>query len=127
MLARPSLAVLLRKYIIRLQLGFSERTSLTLGSPCNKCLGCFSSTESRPLSSLDWLRPPVHPLGLCRCLTGKLPMSGNQKPHPRVMLPPLFCEHARYEEPQSLTVLVQTISYLTSPHLQSPIPTFQAT
>ena len=43
------------------------------------------------------------------------------------MVRPPFCEHASREEPGSLTPLAQIVNYLTSPYLQSSIPTLQAT
>ena len=38
-----------------------------------------------------------------------------------------FCEHGSYEEACSLTALAQISNHFTSPHLQSPLSTFQTT
>nr|XP_023487356.1 uncharacterized protein LOC111771102 isoform X2 [Equus caballus] len=50
-------------------------------------------------SNSGCLRPLTHQLSLCECPIGDPLMSEGRKLHPQIMLTPLFCEHASYEEP----------------------------
>ena len=88
------------------------------------------------VSCFQELEPLVHlrPVETTNSSTGPMQMSDKLPFDVKTLkTPPLdhanapFCEHASYEEAWSLTTLAHIISDLTSPHLQSPLSTFQTT